>query len=115
MAPSASIGLAGVLEGDRAALAALAAELEREPLEVQLVLQAGLLPVLGDARRASAPGPQAQVSRSRQSGHRSSRSLEVEHAVDVGVQLVQGRAPSWRSARSGSSSRKIIRSGVGDE
>ena len=46
VAPSDLDGLAGVAERDGAALAAVAAQLEREPLEVQLVLEAGRLEVL---------------------------------------------------------------------
>src|SRR4051794_15267724 len=52
-------GLAGVAERDRAALAAVAIEVEREPLEVQLDLQPGPLPeLLGRIKhRAGTAGP----------------------------------------------------------
>ena len=81
-------GLVGVAEGDRAALAAVAAELEGEPLEVQRVLEAGLLPVLLDRvehrRRAAGPGLALLPVRADRV-----EVGQLEHAVGVGVLLVQ--------------------------
>ena len=78
-------GLAGVLERDRAALAAVAAELEREPLEVQLVLEAGAPRSAPSIASSIGPGPQAQVSRSRQSGHERRRGRPGSSMPSVSV------------------------------
>src|SRR3954447_11281248 len=83
--------LPAVLEGDRAAFAALTAELEREPLEVQLVLETGLLEVLGDGveHRARPAGPGLPLL---PVGAQVVELGELEHALVVGVPAVQRQA-----------------------
>ena len=103
-------GLAGVAERDGAALAAVAAELEREPFEVQRVRQAGLARSAPRSRPASAPGrtPRSPARASRGRGDRGRRGRacrRVSVCSRCRVRL------SCRSSRSASSSRKIIRLG----
>ncbi len=91
VAPSTSIDLPEFWNVQGPALAAVAVELEREALEVQRVLQAGALPVLLDGveHRGRAAGPGLALA---PVGDDRVEVGEVEDAVDVGVQAVQGEA-----------------------
>src|SRR3954452_4677973 len=79
--------LPGVLERDRATLT-VALEIEREPFQVQLVANPGVLEVLLDGveHRAGTAGPGLALA---PVGADLVEVSQVQHAVDVGVQLVQ--------------------------
>ena len=104
-----------VEERDRAAVAVLgvlAADDGLEALHVQPVAVAVRRPSARRARRAARPGPLMNASRSRQSGHRSSRSSGPMRPISS-VSCWCRRKPGWRSARRAARRRRSRRRGCG--
>ena len=106
--------LARRAEADGAALPALATELEGEPLQVEPPLQPGRLEVRRDRvqhrPRPAGPGlAVAPVGADRRPGPTAPASRRCRCAGGA------RSAPSCRSSSAASSSRKIIRSAVGEE
>ena len=84
VAPSISTCLSDMDESDGAALSAVVGTRDGEALHVQAVAQPRVRPSTVSTASSMAVGPHAHVGRSRQSGTKLSRSLEIEMAICVG-------------------------------